>query len=71
MREYDYFEWVAQRRGSMRALAQMASQPRRRTRPRTAEETRMLERSALSAMKRRELEGRLVRTAPREYVLRG
>ncbi|MHB9002683.1 MAG: hypothetical protein ACYC6C_01280 [Coriobacteriia bacterium] len=71
MREYDYFEWVAQRRASMRALAQLASRPQRRGRSRTAEETRMLERSALAAIKRRELEGRLVQTGPREYVLKG
>lgn len=70
-RVYDYDEWVSQRRGSVREIARAATGSPRRGRRRTAEELRMLELSALASIARREREGRLRRTGPREYSLSG
>lgn len=69
-RVYDYDRWVAERRGSVRALALLAEEAPVRGRPRTAEEWAMLERSALAAIDRRDREGRLVRLGPRKFELR-
>ncbi|MDO9108273.1 MAG: hypothetical protein Q7U89_04690 [Coriobacteriia bacterium] len=70
-RVYEYDEWISQRRGSVRAIARAATESPRRGRKRTAEELRMLEISALASIARREREGRLTRSGPREYSLKG
>lgn len=69
-RVYNYDQWVAERRGSVRALALVAQAKPLRGRPRTPEEMRMLELSAIAAVERSYREGRLVRLGPREFELK-
>ena len=71
MREFDYDEWLARPRASARLIAELAEReaPRRR-KPRDPLQTALLARMAVSKMRRREAEGRLVRIGPRTYELR-
>ena len=70
MRAYTLAEWRALRLQGTRAIASLAAGERRRGRPRTLEEREMIIRGTIALMRRREHEGRLVRTGPREYELR-
>ena len=67
-REYTLEEWRAMRARTLPAVVRLAGQPRIRRKPRTDEERAALLRSAVAAVKRREREGRLVRTGPRSYA---
>lgn len=70
-RVVDFDEWRASRRANVRLLAQHANRPRSpRTKPRDPVESRLLLRSALESMRKREAEGRLVKIGPRMYELR-
>ncbi|MBE0476290.1 MAG: hypothetical protein IBX62_04220 [Coriobacteriia bacterium] len=70
-RVYDYDRWMAERGRMLPLIARLAGQPRAtRRRPRSPEESRMLARAALDAIRRREREGRLRRLGPRRYELR-
>jgi hypothetical protein len=58
-------------RASARALAALASGPRRvRRRPRSVDERALIRRMALLAVAQREAEGRLVRVGHRHYIMR-
>lgn len=70
-RNIDLEEWLASRSKPTRLMVQLAQDPdRRRRKPRDPVEAELLERSAIAAVKRRQAEGRLVRTGPRRYELR-
>jgi len=70
-RVVDLDEWRANRHDNVRLLAQHANQPRSpRRKPRDPVESRLLLRSALESIRRREAEGRLVKLGPRMYELR-
>jgi hypothetical protein len=64
-------EWRERHRSNARLIAELAEQPHVvRRKPRTPEEHAALERAALSAIRRRVAEGRLVRIGPRRYEVR-
>lgn len=73
-RFYDYDEFIAARRatvaGRMAALAESRTSPRRRGRPRSAEEREAIIRAAVAHMRQRRESGELVEIAPRLYVLK-
>jgi hypothetical protein len=67
----DLDAWRESRGGRTRLLAQQANGPRSpREKARDPVEGRLLMRSALESIRRREAEGRLVRVGPRTYELR-
>lgn len=69
-REEDFSNRSALDFGTVRALARLAeARSGVRRKKRTAEESAMLERSALTAIDLREACGQLERTGPRDYLL--
>lgn len=71
MRTIEWAEWQSARRALSGAAAAVARADRPVSRrPRTPEEREMIVRGTVALMRRREREGRLVRTGPREYELR-
>lgn len=71
MRTYDYDEWRTRPRANACLIAVLAERQRLpRRKPRDPVEAKLLLRSALESMRRREAEGRLVRLGPRTYELR-
>jgi hypothetical protein len=73
MRTIEWAEWQSVRRamsGAAVAIAVAQADRPMSHRPRTPEEREMIIRGTVALMRRREREGRLVRTGSREYELR-